>query len=118
MTIQMPAVTTYAVPAHEGISEPSRWLHQASLVSGLQDSTRYDKTQKLLEKYDPEYVPSSPSRGFSNSTHFAPPSTPGLRHRHVSHVQAQSNTGMMSPLAGIPLQLCPTAVSLPCLLLR
>ena len=66
----------------------------------LQDSTRYDKTQKLLEKYDPEYVPSSPSKGFSNSTHFAPPMTPGLRHRPMSSVQAQSNPGMMSPLAG------------------
>ena len=66
----------------------------------LQDSTRYDKTQKLLEKYDPEYVPSSPSRGFSNSTHFAPPTTPGLRHRQMSNMQAQSNPGMMSPLAG------------------
>lgn len=107
LTAQMLAVTTQFLPTHEGISEPSRWLHQASLVSGLQDSTRYDKTQKLLEKYDPEYVPSSPSRGFSNSTHFAPPSTPGLRHRHVSHMQAQSNTGMMSPLAGTASPLCP-----------
>ena len=66
----------------------------------LQDSTRYDKTQKLLERYDPEYVPSSPSRGFSDSMHFAPATTPGLRHRHVSNMQAQSNPGMMSPLAG------------------
>ena len=66
-----------------------------------QDSTRYDKTQKLLEKYDPEYVPSSPSKGLSNSTHFASASTPGMRHRNVSNAQAQGNPGMMSPLAGV-----------------
>ncbi|DBA73731.1 TPA: hypothetical protein ACH3X2_009707 [Trebouxia sp. C0005] len=72
------------------------------MIHDLKDSTRYDKTQKLLEKYDPEYVPSSPSRGFSDSTHFAPATTPGLRHRHVSNMQAQSNNpGMMSPLAGL-----------------
>lgn len=71
------------------------------MIHDLKDSTRYDKTQKLLEKYDPEYVPSSPSKGFSNSTHFAPPMTPGLRHRPMSSVQAQSNPGMMSPLAGL-----------------
>lgn len=73
----------------------------ASAALCLQDSTRFDKTQKLLEKYDPEYVPSSPNRGHSNSTHFAAASTPGLRHRNISQVQGQSNTGMMSPLAGL-----------------
>lgn len=71
------------------------------LVHDLKDSTRYDKTQKLLEKYDPEYVPSSPSKGLSNSTHVASASTPGMRHRNVSNAQAQGNPGMMSPLAGL-----------------
>ena len=70
-------------------------------VACVQDSTRYDKTQKLLEKYDPEYVPSSPNRGPAHSTHFAAASTPGLRHRNISHVQGQSSVGMMSPLAGL-----------------
>lgn len=71
------------------------------MVHDLKDSTRYEKTQKLLEKYDPEYVPSSPSRGFSNSTHFGAATTPGIRHRNISQVQAQGNAGMMSPLAGL-----------------
>ena len=66
----------------------------------MQDSTRYDKTQKLLQKYDPEYVPSSPSRATSSSTHFAA-STPGLRHRNISQVQGQNNMGVLSPLAGL-----------------
>ncbi|KAL3140137.1 hypothetical protein ABBQ38_004414 [Trebouxia sp. C0009 RCD-2024] len=72
------------------------------MVHDLKDSTRFDKTQKLLEKYDPEYVPSSPNRAAAskNSTQFAA-STPGLRHRNLSQVQGQANAGVLSPLAGL-----------------
>jgi hypothetical protein len=28
----------------------------------LQDSTRYEKTAKLLEKFDPDYVPPTPGK--------------------------------------------------------
>lgn len=72
------------------------------MVHDLKDSTRYDKTQKLLEKYDPEYVPSSPNRAAASnsSTQFAA-STPGLRHRNIAQVQGQTNTGVLSPLAGL-----------------
>ena len=52
--------------------QPGLLLSQQSLLL-LQDSTRYQKTQALLEKYDPEYVPQSP-RGFGQTAHaFATP---------------------------------------------
>eukprot|EP00891_Asterochloris_glomerata_P002599 jgi/Astpho2/2599/Aster-x0543 len=43
------------------------------ILTELKDSTRYQKTQALLEKYDPEYVPPSP-RGAGQMSHaFASP---------------------------------------------
>ena len=33
-----------------------------SLLVHMQDSTRYDKTQKLLEKYDPDYEVPTPRK--------------------------------------------------------
>ena len=92
-------IMPFCVPLHCHYQQHGH-LQEHGMTALLQDSTRYEKTQKLLEKYDPEYVPSSPSRGFSNSTHFGAATTPGIRHRNISQVQAQGNAGMMSPLAG------------------
>lgn len=62
-----------------------------------QDSTRYEKTHQLLEKYDPDYVPPSPRGGHRGGLIATAGS--GLRNRNVTAAQAQSSGGSMSPAA-------------------
>ena len=38
------------------------WTHHPRMLVHMQDSTRYDKTQKLLEKYDPDYEVPTPRK--------------------------------------------------------
>lgn len=62
-----------------------------------QDSTRFEKTQQLLEKYDPEHVPHTP-RGTPRNAPFSS-ANPSTRHRNVTNAQSQSSAGSMSPAA-------------------
>lgn len=45
-------------------------------VAPKQDSTRYDKTQSLLAKYDPDYEPPTPRKASLGQLPFPRPSTP------------------------------------------
>lgn len=62
-----------------------------------QESTRFEKTQQLLEKYDPEHVPQTPRGTPRNAPSGS--ANPSIRHRNVTNAQSQSIAGSMSPAA-------------------
>lgn len=79
--------------------QPGLLLFKHTLLL-LQDSTRYQKTQALLEKYDPEYVPPSP-RGAGQMSHaFASPEP----RKRLAELLARSAVAVL--IAGTQEQAC------------